>query len=196
MVIHPNGITALRALPLLAASLLLASANAAASEQLDIHYYPISGQTSQQLLMAMQENGPSGDDGTRFHGYTRWNVRWQYRTTSQGRRCRIQSIDTQVTGEITLPQWSDQQDAGEDLRSRWQRYSRILREHEEGHYQFALQAGADIRRELGSLSSDAGCDALGKQVNALGKSLIDLQRQREIAYDRDTQHGRRDGLEL
>lgn len=193
---QPNGIIPLRTYLLLATALLLACPLAHATEQLDFHYYPISGQTPQQLLEAMQDNGPAGDDGTRFHGYTRWNVRWQYRTATQGRRCRIQSVDTRVSGEITLPQWSGEQDASAELRERWQRYSRLLREHEEGHYQFALQAGEDVRRELLTLSSNNGCEALNEQANALGRSLIEVQRQREIAYDRDTEHGRRNGLSL
>lgn len=176
--------------------LLLAPAYALASEQLDIRYYTISGTTPQQLIASMETQGPSADDGRRFHGHTRWNVEWQYRTALRGNQCRIQSVDTRITGDITLPEWSNAQDASEDLRGRWQRYSRILREHEEGHYQFALQAGEDIRRELMTLSSGKGCEALTQQANELGRSLVDAQRQRELAYDEDTEHGRRSGLQL
>jgi len=187
---------ALRTLVFIAAALLLAPAHAAASEQLDTSYYPITGNTSSQLLRAMQENGPQGDDGRRFHGYTRWSVRWKYQTDSRRNACMLQRVETQVTGTITLPQWTDEATATPELRERWQNYITILRQHEQGHYRFALDAAADIREQLAALPPQRSCDALMQQANQLGMSLIDAQRQREIAYDRDTNHGRNNGLVL
>ena len=180
-------------LPVLA--LLLTSASAAASEQLDINYYAITGSTSRQLLEAMQSQGPQADDGRRFHGYTRWQVRWKYQATAGGSNCRIRNVETQVAGTITLPEWTDASSADDDLLNRWQNYSRILREHEEGHYQFALDAAASIRQQLTELPPQP-CSLLNERANRLGMSLVDEQRQREIAYDRDTNHGRLNGLKL
>jgi len=176
--------------------MLAATFPAAASEQLDVTYYPISGNSSKQLMAAMQQHGPEGDDGRRFHGYTRWHVSWNYQTSARGDRCSIKSVDTQVTGTITLPQWTDAQGASEDLQHRWQRYSTLLREHEQGHYQFALDAATAIRQQLAAMPAQAGCPALSTQANQLGRALIDEQRQRELAYDRDTDHGRNSGLKL
>ncbi|MGE8279655.1 MAG: DUF922 domain-containing Zn-dependent protease [Stenotrophomonas sp.] len=181
---------------LLASLMLTTSFPLAASEQLDITYYPISGKSSKQLLEAMQQHGPEGDDGQRFHGYTRWHVSWKYQTSSRGNRCSITSVDTQVTGTITLPQWTDTQGATEDLLNRWQHYSSLLREHEQGHYQFALDAAAAIRQQLIAMPAQVGCPNLLTQANQLGIALIDEQRQRELAYDRDTDHGRNTGLKL
>lgn len=143
----------------------------------------------------MQSQGPQADDGRRFHGYTRWQVRWKYQATATGSSCRIHNVETQVAGTITLPEWTEASSADDDLLNRWQNYSRILREHEEGHYQFALDAAASVRQQLAELPPQP-CSLLNERANRLGMSLVDEQRQREIAYDRDTNHGRVSGLKL
>lgn len=192
----PNRMPALRTPRSIIAALLFVASHASASEQLDISYYPISGDTPAQLLQAMQDNGPQADDGSRFHGYTRWNVRWNYQTNSRSNGCVLQRVDTQVNGSITLPEWTGEHTAEAKLRERWRNYSTLLREHEQGHYRFALDAAAEIRRQLAALPPQRSCEALVQQANQLGASLVELQRQREIAYDRDSNHGRNNGLEL
>ena len=179
--------------------LLLASsmaANAFADEQPRIEYYPIEGSSASQLQFAMAARGPAGDDGRRFHGYTRWFVRWKYNTTRQGKSCQVTSVDVQTSGTITLPQWTNEGAARPALRERWQRYIAALRRHEEGHYRFAVEAAAQIRESLSGMKSGLGCGDLQQRANARGQAILEAQRRSERAYDQATGHGRTQGVTL
>jgi len=175
---------------------LLPVSVALASEQADINYYAISGSTTKQLLASMEEKGPADNTGRRFHGYTRWHVSWTYDASAQQDGCVIDKVDTEVSGTITLPEWTDASTADGALRARWLRYSQVLREHEEGHFRFAQAAAADIRRQLGGFSSGQDCKAMYKEANRLAQQILREHQQRERAYDRETQHGRTQGLVL
>lgn len=176
--------------------LLLPASSAIANEQAELTYYPITGNSVRELLAAMAERGPAGDDGKRFHGYTTWRVGWSFDTSIRDGQCRIDQVRTEVKGNITLPEWQDIDRANAPLRERWQRYSERLREHEEGHFQFARSAAADVRQQLAGLTSAEGCRAVGQQANQLGRDILRGYQQRERAYDRDTQHGRTQGAVL
>ena len=155
--------------------------------------YAIEGASPLELRREMNTKGPRRSDGRRFDGYTRWNVSWRYRYHKTGRACAIASVNTGLKVTITLPQWSDESSADRAMRQRWARYLAALELHEQGHRRHGIDAANEIDRTIAAVPAAGSCDALGAEVNALGKSILQKYHQRDRDYDRDTRHGATQG---
>lgn len=180
----------------LALALCVAAPAAVAAPGLQVDYYDVEGDDIHALRRALAERGPVGDDGVRYHGYTRWQVGWSYRLAHRGPRCVLQSHAIRVEGRMTLPRWEPPPGAAEGLVREWEAYSAALREHEDGHYAIGTAAAAGSRRRLGELRGTVGCEALEQAIGETAEAVLDEFRARERAYDRDTGHGASQGARL
>lgn len=141
----------------------------------------------------MNAKGPHGRDGRRYDGYTRWHVAWRYRYRTQDGQCFIDRVATTVDVTFTMPQWANESSGGAELRRRWRQYLAALQQHESGHGRHGAEAAGEIDRGIAGLTPRASCESLGAAANALGHQVIRQYNQRDLDYDRTTDHGRTQG---
>lgn len=181
---------------LCAASLLTVAlaTHAEINERLDYTDYPVQGEHRGLLGPALDENSPIRHDGTTYHAYTTWLVIWRYSWRAQpDGSCRIDQVATDLHSTITLPRL----DGGSpQLRERFERYLRALREHERGHYQIGRQAAQAIDQALQSMPPMADCQRLAKAANKLASRTIAQFRNEDRTYDLISEHGRLQGARL
>lgn len=182
------------------AALLLALCTAAAGAQAAVAQehaerpYPVYAQPSDTLRQALNAATPISVDGKRFHGYTRWNVRWTFRWQSDASgRCRITEVTTRLRTEVQLPELRR---ATPQQRALFDRYLPALSRHEQGHVQFGRDAAHAIDQGIAQLPTAPDCATLERQANALGHRLLREHAEREKQYDRDTRHGASQGARL
>lgn len=175
--------------------LLLTVTAAPAAVQIEDHveHYSIDGATPADLRRELNAKGPMGSGGRRFDGYTRWYVSWQYRYNRTDGGCAIGSVSTHVKVTMTLPRWSSPSRGDDATRQQWARYLSALELHEQGHRRHGIDAGHEVDRAIAAMPPAAHCDALGAAANALGASILKKYNQRDLDYDRDTQHGATQG---
>jgi len=154
--------------------------------------YDIEGGTRQALRVSLDRRRPEDADGVHFDAVTTWYVRWRFTYAPSGERCRMTSVRTGVEIRYALPRWRDPEAGGAGLRDRWQRYLAALRTHERGHGDLAVRAANAIQTTLAALH-DPSCEALHRDADAAGQRILEQHRQRERAYDRETDHGRERG---
>ena len=145
------------------------------------------------LALALHEDSPLREGGRVFHGYARWHVDWRWRTRAEGADCRLEAIAVSLRATVTLPRLDGGTPA---VRQQFDRYLEALRGHEEGHLGIARRAAAEIERALQALPAGPGCSALERQANAHAQSILARHTAEERRYDRDTDHGRRQGVQL
>lgn len=167
-----------------------------AAPSLDVQYYDVQGTTRQALRRSLAERGPIGDDGVRYHAYTRWFVRWNYRLASSAGGCRVDSLEVSLEATMILPRWSGSKDAPASLRRQWERYVAALRLHEEGHYAHGVAVGDEVRRRLAALGGTENCGRLRQRVDAEGEAVLEAYRKREREYDLHTGHGVTQGARI
>ncbi len=169
-------------------------APAEVGETLRTHRYPVRLIPGQDLRGMLDAATPIRVDGQRFHGYTRWIVRWNFRWWQEADgRCRITSVDTQLALEITVPVAEDP----ELQRSRpLQQYLAALNLHELGHVEVGRRAAEAIDRGILALPTMPSCDALAAAANGLAERQLRKSRDEELADDRDTGHGRTQGARM
>lgn len=158
-----------------------------------VERYSISGANEADLRREMNAKGPPGNSARRFDAYTRWNIRWRYTYRESGGLCRIDTVTTEVSVKMTLPEWRDEHAAPARLRKRWREYLAPLTEHENGHRKHGLDAAREIDRGIGALPAQANCNALGNAANALGNEILRKYNEQDTDYDRSTDHGRTQG---
>ena len=178
---------------LLALAACAQPAQAAVDLDDQVEHYAIEGATPADLRREMNGKGPQGAGGRRFDGHTRWFVSWRYRYNNTGGGCNIASVTTSVKVTMTLPQWSDQSRASSATREQWARYIAALDLHEQGHRRHGIAAANEVDHAIAAMPPAGSCDALGKNANALGTSILRKYNQLDLDYDRDTGHGASQG---
>ena len=183
-------------LPWLAALCTVAAcAQAAVREEHTERPYAVHAQPEQSLRQALDAASPITQGGQRrFHGYTRWNVRWSFRWWREASgRCRITEVTTRLASEVQLPELRDGTPA---QRQAFDRYLAALSRHEQGHVRIGQEAARAIDQGIAALPEAPDCDALERDANALGHRLLDAHTERERQYDQTTGHGATQGARV
>lgn len=161
-----------------------------ATDEREVHY-PVSGTTAEELRQSMRVSGPT-EDGRSWYGYATWHVRWRFEYAPEPGGCRIQEVDVSFRSRIRLPRWHPPADADEELVSSWRTFVAALREHEYGHRDIGARAATEILRRLRSFRWSR-CDGMSDQANGLAHQILEVHREMERHYDRETDHGERQG---
>lgn len=180
---------------LLTCVLLLASrAGAEIQDTLAYTYYDAVPKPGQSLSSSLTSASPIKEDGTVYHGHTKWNVAWTFRWDERDDgTCKISKATLRVTGTITMPRL-----IGGDAEQKrvFEQYAAALKQHELGHYQVARDAAAIIDRELLALPAMKDCARLERAANEGAHETLERQRAKERQYDVSTDHGKTQGAWL
>lgn len=170
------------------------AAHAAVTEEHIQQPYPVRALPGETLRKALNAATPITVDGQRFHGYTRWNVRWTFRWWREpSGRCTITEVQTHLRTEVQMPQLRTATPAQQAV---FDRYLPALSRHEQGHVQFGRDAAQAIDEGIARLPAVEDCATLERTANALGHRLLREHTDREKAYDQRTAHGATQGARL
>ena len=161
-----------------------------------IVYYDIHGRTVRDLFNEMQAKGPADSSGSRFPAYTRWRVSWNFRYESTPGSCKLTELNASVEGTTTLPHWVEGDAASTPLKKEWQDFIAALRVHESGHYAHGVEAAAEVQGIEPSIQPASDCPDLTRQVTHRAESILEKYRAIDAQYDRDTNHGQKQGAVL
>ena len=103
-----------------------------------------------------------------YWAYAKWFVRW----TS---KCKVI-----VTLNYTFPEWTNSSTGPQDLQVKWEKMTRALKKHEENHGLHGIKAGREI--------------VANKCRN--GRAIIRKWANQDKIYDRNTAHGKKEGVRL
>jgi len=184
----------MRKLLLLCLLLIVKTSNADVSENLDYIYYTANADTSGSLREILNKATPIRVDDRPFHGYTKWNVKWNYRWFEQADgRCKITKVTTSLTATITLPELVG---ATAEQTALFDNYLSALCVHELGHYDIGKQTATAIDSGILALPEMPSCKTLEATANDFGYRTLDAYKEQEKQYDRSTTHGKTQGAWL
>jgi len=166
----------------------------AGAEPETITYYAVKGRTLDELRREVFSRGPyDHTKGQRFAGWTSWQIKWwlEHRADDTN-TCSVTGARTETHDTYTLPQWSDENSASEDLRQTWRRFVDALVDHEKGHGRLARELGDRIKAAIERLPPRPDCRELEQDANILAHTMIRDDKEQE-AYDLRTGHGERQG---
>lgn len=79
---------------------------------------------------------------------------------------------------------------------RFSRFESALKTHELGHYAIGQQSAKRIEQTIQNMPEMPDCDSLETAANGRANRVIEQARAREVAYDRDTNHGITQGASI
>jgi len=151
-----------------------------------VKYYDISGSTLAELRRELDAKGPK-DGGRGVDAYTRWYFRWEW--PGYGKlECDLSAAVVHAEVEVTFPRWQEDPSAPLELRERWQRYIDALAQHENGHVELAVRHRETVLQAIQSSTCENADESARRAVQSLNAA--------NAAYDRKTQHGRKDGAKF
>ena len=169
-------------------------AHAAVEEENTQRPYVVRARPGESLRAALHAATPVVVGGQRFHGYTRWNVRWTFRSWREASgRCAITEVTTRLHTEVQLPELRA---ASPEQQAAFDRYLRALSDHEQGHVQIGRDAAQAIDQGIRQMPAAPDCATLEREANALGRRLLQDHGAREKQYDQRTRHGATQGARL
>lgn len=174
--------------------LMLAAATPAAAQTTDafaglpgvtFSYYDVDGEDAAAVRTALDAVRPTDrNDGERVDALTHWAMRWRWTGTRRG-RCNLASARVTVSAMVTLPRLAHPDLAPAPLVAQWNQYLAALEAHEAGHVRYAYAHRAMVL--------DAIRRATCATASAAAQATLTAIMAHDLDYDRDTQHGRRQG---
>jgi predicted secreted Zn-dependent protease len=163
-------------------------------ENLSYKTYIADHKAGMSLLQSLNNASPIRENGEIFHGFTSWNIQWQYWWKQEPNGlCFFTKNNTTLTSEVTLPELvSPEYRVNQEFSS----YIASLRRHELGHVDIARSTARKIDEAIISLPPMDSCPLLEQTANQLGNRLLEQARQAQRNYDQATQHGRTQGAQL
>lgn len=158
-------------------------------------FYDVRGTTAAELRADIARLGPMSD-GTRHQGVTNWRITWQTVTTAEGGKCTAAAANISYTVEIVIPRWANEVGAPQSLSTSWRTYLTGLLHHEHGHRDIAEGGVSEVREALKNPVTQTTCPAAAAALNAAGKAIVDKTGAKQRQYDKDTDHGRGQGVRL
>ena len=152
--------------------------------------YPVIGGRADELLDSMRRNGPKG-----YWGFTRADYRWRFQFAASAGTCRATSVTITETIEVTLPDWTNESAGPACLRANWRRMVEALRAHEMQHVAMWRPARARIEAAIRA-TAPSSCTGFAEQANAAARRVIAEVQAENDAFDRKSDHGRREGVKL
>ena len=158
-------------------------------------YYDITGTDIVGIHKSLQQKGLLAKNGKRYHASTQWNISWNYRWIESKKQCRLNKTETSVNVDMLLPRLRNRDRLNENMRSTWDRYLTALTAHEKQHQAFGLQAATEIEQLLRNTPA-MDCFALETRLNNQAEQILNKYKTLEESFDRETEHGARDGVLL
>ena len=158
------------------------------------NFYSIYPPKKQDLETEMTKRSPIIFKGKKFKGYTKWYVEWRIRWYENQDSCKITQVKTALTVTYTLPQIPQDYKTSGETRRIFNNFYAALFKHEQNHRDSGLYAAREIEQALFNLGSFPNCQKLELAANQKGHQILQQYGQRDIDYDKRTDHGRREGV--
>ena len=162
----------------------------------DTVWYPVRGATRRDWLASARASAEVAGVPRPFIAHTSSSMRWSYASSqSTPRGCAARSPLIEVDVQYVIPQLHPDSTASSDDLQEWERHTRALWRHEEGHAVRALRAGTELRDSLLVLRTPT-CAELSPAITRATTQVLTRYRLRQVEYDERTQHGVRQGVVL
>jgi predicted secreted Zn-dependent protease len=158
------------------------------------NFYSIYPQKKQDLEAEMMKRSPIIFKGKKFKGYTKWYVEWRIRWYEKKGSCHITQVKTALTVTYTLPKIPKDYKTPGETRTVFNNFYAALFKHEQNHRDSGLFAARDIEKALLNLDSFPSCQQLELAANQKRYQILHQYVQRDIDYDKRTDHGRLEGV--
>ncbi|QIG79712.1 DUF922 domain-containing protein [Stakelama tenebrarum] len=151
---------------------------------ISVAYYDVRGATARDIRSAINAVRPTEPHhATPVDAYA--DIRWYWRWPTSSGGCDLASAQVRMQVTVLLPRLENIDALPVPLQQRWRGYLEALGEHEAGHIAIARRSASAIRDAIAA--SDC------RNANKAARSAAASIQLAQIAYDRETRHGKAQG---
>ena len=154
-------------------------------------FYPVSGQTFEEVFRDVDAKTTIEKDGKKYQGLTTWDTNHKFEWKMRNSFCVITSATITVNITITMPKWSNYNNAKRRDQKEWDKYFSHLMSHENGHREIAIQSAYKLEKALFTLHGRKNDDLLKSDANALAGQIMQRCVEANQKYDSINKHGTR-----
>lgn len=112
-------------------------------------FYKINGKNGQQIAASIDKRGPKANGG--MHAVA--SVEWSFELKNPkfaivGNQCKITDVDVHVLLNYVYPKWTGYKRASKKLRERWDKFIKLVEQHEGKHAKIILAGSRGLERSL------------------------------------------------
>ena len=157
------------------------------------NYYAVTGATITEIRRSIAQARPWRNN---LDAYTSWHIDSRFHVGASPEGCRCTSFTTTTRIKTTLPRWLRPTNVSPETVRAWTSYFNALRKHEDGHAQRAIAAATEQHRQVNRLGAEPDCHSMRHQISKVAQEVLAEHRRREREYDRETDHGKKEGAVL
>ncbi len=157
-----------------------------------ITWYDVSGDSPEEIRTSLTEEGPKDEAGKRRFAYAEWSIHWNWKVDAS-KNIDLSTVTIACSGSLTLPRYQPGPVASPELRAEWERYFERLMQHEEQHLSHPEENAFLILKKLKAAKAQDGELSL-RRAQKIVQGVIYQIREMDRAYDRETNHGKSEGI--
>ncbi|MFZ1813902.1 MAG: DUF922 domain-containing protein [Rhizobiaceae bacterium] len=150
-------------------------------------YYSVKGLNGLEISKAMLVGGKKNINLRHAIAATATSFKFtNSKVKVDGRKCKLESIDINLSITYYYPKWQGRNQAGANVRRAWDVFYKELLRHEQTHGKIAIDFANQLEREMLKMSGNvvAGCRDFGSTAIFKLKSLSNQLKQKQAAFDR------------
>jgi predicted secreted Zn-dependent protease len=150
-------------------------------------YYPVYGNTSQELFDYLTYYGPMTTDGERAVGLTTAKPRREWKPRMEGGACAIDSMTITVDITLALPRLHPSARLNAATVRNWQRFAADVEEHEYRHVEIYVEGFDEMRELLAGIAPRETCSAVEAEISGIWNRQLAIinDRQEQFHIDED-----------
>ena len=156
------------------------------------HRYTLDAGTIEELREQVRGHAtPHGSNGLTTSG-----IEVNYELEQTAHDCRLLAAEVGLHLVTTLPEWKPVKPVAWRWRQRWELSVAALLEHEAKHAAHAISAAEGLRNDLQAVEPKGRCRDVEKEVRRrISRARLRLELKSQ-GFDRATDYGRRDSIDL
>jgi predicted secreted Zn-dependent protease len=159
---------------------------------IDRREYLVQGVSSEEIRRSMLRSGPRDGAGNPRFAATEWTVEWRWKQGAKG-DVDADSISLSCRATMLLPRYVPEGEESQEVAAKWLDFARRLERHEYNHLEHVRRIAPEIRDRI--LRADRRSGGLSPaQANRIAHRVVREMRSLDEAYDRETNHGRTEGV--
>jgi len=147
-------------------------------------YYTVFGTTIADIGRSLRRRGPAARNHLAWGSHS-WDFDRELTWTPGPNGCAVGDLRIDLRSTITLPRWAERGGAERELQLMWDEFMVALREHEERHRRYALEAATEIYTQT-ALMTASDCERLSSEIQARTREILDHYDQINRDFDAES----------
>lgn len=150
-------------------------------------YYPVMGQTKNEIIKSMKRRSPYKKGNDYFPAYTQTDIKYEYAWANEGGRCAVYKVKVYLNLTYVYPKLVGSH--ASNVRWWWRDLMKKYIIHEELHGDISKRSAYNLDRELRSLKS-IKCSTAKQTIASRAQYIVRQMKKNQKEYDRITEHGK------